>query len=87
MSPYRKKQVRRAILETLLMAKGYALENQHLQSCVDDMVKPALTDDEWKDAVTFLGGGEYMRRVAEDADVTLVQWAITTRGKTLLASI
>lgn len=87
MSPYRKKQVRRAILETLVMAKGYALETQHLQSCVDDMVKPALTEDEWKESVTFLATGEYMRRIAEDVDVTLVQWAITTRGKTLLASI
>lgn len=87
MSPFRKKQIRRAILETLVMAKGYAIESQQLQSCVNDMLRPELGYDEWKDAVTFLGGGEYMRRIAEDADTTLVQWTVTARGKALLASI
>ena len=47
---------------------------------------PPLTDDEWKDAITFLSLGEYMRLVANDFDITMKQWCITERGKTLLRS-
>lgn len=86
MSPVRKKQVRRAILETLEMAKGYALECGTLETHVNDLLRPPCTDDEWKDAITFLGLGEYIRNVSNDFDTTMKQWCITERGKTLLRS-
>lgn len=87
MNPFRTKQIRRAILETLVMARGYAIENLTLKEHVNDLLRPPVEHDEWKDAINFLALGEYVSRVSEDADTTLVQWTITARGKTLLASI
>ena len=86
MSPVRKKQVRRAILETLEMAKGYALESGALETHVNDLLRPPVSDDEWKDAINWLGLGEYIRMVPNDFDTTMKQWCITERGKTLLRS-
>jgi hypothetical protein len=86
MSPVRKKQVRRAILETLEMAKGYALESGALEMHVNDLLRPPVDSDEWKDAINFLGLGEYIRIVNNDFDTTMKQWCITERGKTLLRS-
>lgn len=83
-SPLRTKQIRRAILETLQMAGGYALESEVLQRHVDDLLRPPLQPDEWKAEIEWLGLNEHIRRVTEDMDPGLVQWTITTRGKTLL---
>jgi hypothetical protein len=45
-SPVRKKQVRRAILETLEMAKGYALEQGALEMHVNDLLRPPVEHEE-----------------------------------------
>ncbi|MEO5713001.1 MAG: hypothetical protein ABIT37_05895 [Luteolibacter sp.] len=83
-SPLRTKQIRRAILETLQMAGGYALESEVLQRHVDDLLRPPLQPNEWNTQINWLGQNEHVRRVTEDMDPTLIQWTITTRGKTLL---
>lgn len=85
-SPVRKKQVRRAILETLEMAKGYALEQGALEMHVNDLLRPPVEHEEWKESINFLGLGEYIRIVNNDFDTTMKQWCITERGKTLLRS-
>jgi hypothetical protein len=85
-SPFRLKQIRRSILETLSMAGGYALEGEALQRHVDDLLRPPLQPDEWTAQITWLSENEHIRRVTEDMDATLVQWTITARGKTLLSA-
>ena len=72
MSPVRKKQVRRAILETLEMAKGYALESGTLEMHVNDLLRPPLTDDEWKDAINWLGPVSYTHLRAHETVLDLV---------------
>jgi hypothetical protein len=84
--PVRKKQIRRAILETLELAKGYALESGTLQTHVNDLLRPPATCDEWKDSIDWLGLQEFIRMVPNDFDSTMRQWCITERGKTLLRS-
>lgn len=86
-SPFRKKQVRRAILETLDMAKGYALESLTLQSFVDDQVRPPLTGAEWIEAINDFTTNEYVRFVPSPLDPAMKQYVLTERGKALLQSI
>ncbi len=86
MNPVRKKQVLRMILETLEMARGYALESSMLETHVNDLLRPPLTGAEWDHATEHLCAGEYIREVPSDFDPSLKQWCITERGKTLLRS-
>jgi hypothetical protein len=86
MNPFRSRQLRRSILETLAMAKGYALESTALRTFVDDLLRPPVEIMEWNEAINWLGLGEYIRLVPNDMDTTMKQWCITERGKTLLAS-
>jgi hypothetical protein len=85
-NPFRTRQIRRSILETLQMTGGYALETNALETFVNDQLRPPLQPDEWKDAINWLGLGEYIAIVPNDMDTTMKQWCITERGKTLLRS-
>ena len=86
-SPFRRKQVRRALLETLEMAKGYALESMTLQTYVDDQLRPPMTGREYLDEITFFWQNEYVRKVASPLDPLINQYVLTERGKSLLASL
>lgn len=87
MSPFRKKQVRRAILETLDMAKGYALESLTLQTFVDDQLRPPLGGHEFMDAMNDFLQGEFVRFVPSSLDQSLKQYVLTERGRSLLQSL
>ena len=86
-SPFRRKQVRRAILETLDMAKGYALESLTLQSFVDDQLRPPMGGDEWREAINEFLLGEFVRFVPSPLDPLMKQYVLTERGKSALQSI
>ena len=85
-NPFRTRQIRRSILDTLQMTGGYALESGALQTFVNDQLRPPLDPDEWNEAITFLGLGDYIAIVPNDMDTSIKQWCITERGKTLLRS-
>jgi hypothetical protein len=87
-NPVRRKQASRAMLETLAMAGGYALEDSILLSMVDDLVKPPLSFGEKGMVKKLLIDQGFMKQAAPDAlDPEMKQWVITELGRNYLASL
>lgn len=84
--PFRSKQVRRAILETLSMAGDYALHTTVLVQHVDDLLRPPLQGSEFLDELRLLLTSEHIALVPEPLDPCLKQYVLTARGRSLLAS-
>ena len=83
----RNKLIRQTVLEALSMAHGYALPDETLRRHVDALMRPPLSVDEWGQTTGWLETNNHITRVASDFDDTLVQWSITERGRTLLATL
>lgn len=88
-SPMRRTDLLRTILETLQFAQGYAVLESALRSQVDGLMRPRTGDDEWKSSIDTLKAADRAAIVAIEAelDPTLVQWAITERGRVLLKTL
>lgn len=90
MNPMRKKEIARTILETLNHARGYAVPEASLRPQVDGLLRPPVTDEEWAQATYTLEnplGSWAITRVPSELDDSLIQWAITERGRVLLATL
>lgn len=87
MNQFRKMDIARAILGTLDHAKGYALPEASLRPQAAGLLRPPPTDEEWTAATDLLAGREAMIRIPSDFDPELVQWAITERGRVMLATL
>jgi hypothetical protein len=83
----RTKLIRQTVLETLSMAHGYALPDETLHRHVDALMRPPLSGDEWEQTTGWLEKNNHITRVASDLDEALVQWSITERGRTILATL
>lgn len=86
-NPFRIKAIRRAVLEALRLAGDYALPETTLRSHVGDIERPAPADDEWKEAMGFLKQSGLIVTIENTLDADLIQWAITERGRTILATL
>lgn len=86
MNPFRKKQIVSAVLEALAMAQGYPLANEVLRSYARDLVKPPVTDAEWKDVVDEMESKDYIAKVESKFDDELEQYTLTERGDALRKS-
>jgi hypothetical protein len=79
--------VRQSILEALSMAHGYALPDETLRRHVSALVRPPVAEEEWEGTMAWLEKQGHATRIPSDMDETLVQWSITERGRTLLATL
>ena len=86
-NPARTVTVRKTLLETLAFAHGYALAETTLKSQIDALVRPPVSDDEWKVALHWMQLQQLITQVESDLDETLVQYAITERGRVKLAAL
>jgi hypothetical protein len=86
-NPYRIKAIRRATLEALKLAGVYALPDETLRKHVGDMERPQLDDEEWEDTIDWLESNGFIAAVPSTWDEDLKQWAITERGRTILATL
>lgn len=86
-NPVRLRQIRRALLSALAMGEGYAIPEELLWGFVDDLVRPPLSYTEKGVTTAFLQENKYIVKVASEIDPGIVQWAVTEKGKTLLASM
>ena len=87
-NPVRRKQASRAMLETLAMAGGYALEDSILLNMVDDLVKPPLSFSEKGVVKKLLLDQGLMKQATPDPlDPELKQWVLTELGRNYLASL
>jgi hypothetical protein len=86
MKPFTKQRAIIAILETLHHCGGYALETHVLQQHVSDLIKPPIADDVWSELINELVDKHLIVAVDHDLDDTLVQYALTGKGKAVLAS-
>lgn len=87
MNPFRKNDIARAILQTLGHAQGYAVPEPTLRPQVAGLLRPPPQDAEWTAATDMLGAREAIVRIPAELDPELVQWAITERGRVLLATL
>ena len=87
MNPLRTKLIRQAILTSLKHAEGYPVLEESLRPHVDGLIRPPVKDDEWAGAIKFLLDGLMIVSVPVEFDPSLVQWAITEKGRTLLATL
>lgn len=83
----RTKLVRQTILEALKPAKGYALPVEALRRHVDALLRPPMTEEEWKEHSEWAETECLMVRIPCDFDDQLVQFAITERGRVRLQSL
>jgi len=86
MNVFRKKQVVAAVLEALSMADGYPLAVEVLRSYVRDLVKPPVSDEEWRACVDEMAKNGFIARVDSKFDPDLEQYTITERGDALRQS-
>jgi hypothetical protein len=86
MNPFRKKHVVAAVLEALAMADGYPLAVDVVRSYVRDLVKPPVSDEEWRACVDELAKRELIAHVPSKFDPELEQYTITERGEALRQS-
>jgi len=86
MNPFRKKQVVGAVLEALAMADGYPLAVDVVRSYVRDLVKPPVSDAEWRACVDEMARQGFIARVESKFDAELEQYTLTERGDALLKS-
>jgi hypothetical protein len=89
MNSVRKKLIRQTLLETLKHAQGYAVPEESLRPHVDALIRPPLSDAEWNSAITEMADPSrgLIAAVPSDLDPDLKQWAITERGRTVLATL
>lgn len=83
----RTKQVRRAILDALKLANGYALEVEALRQHVGDLLRPPVSDEEWALHIDWLETQCHIVRIPSAIDDQLIQFSITERGRVLLQSL
>jgi hypothetical protein len=83
----RTKAIRRAVLDALKMAGSYALPDETLRKHVGDLERPQPSDEEWSLAVDWLETNQFIAAIPSDLDPDLKQWAITERGRTILATL
>jgi len=86
-NPLRRKQIVRAMLETLSMAGGYALEDSIFLSYVDDLIKPPLDFGEKGLFKKLCIDEGWMRAVEDSLDPGLKQYVLTELGRNYLASL
>jgi hypothetical protein len=89
MKSMRKQTLLRTILECLRFAQGYAVLEEALRPQVDALMRPPTTEEEWEGAIKDLSHESRGAIVAVESglDKELVQWAITERGRVLLATL
>ena len=89
MNPLRRMHLLRTLLETLSYAQGYAVPEPALRPQVDGLLRPPTSDGEWADAVKDLSAPARgaIVQVPAELDPELKQWAITERGRVLLATL
>ncbi|WAC18872.1 hypothetical protein OVA24_16700 [Luteolibacter sp. SL250] len=87
MDPARITIIRRTILETLKNAQGYAVEVSILRNFVSTLLRPPVTDEEWANHIAWLVKGGFIVLVPSDLDDSIQQYAITERGRVLLATL
>ena len=87
MNPFRLKAIRRAVLDALKLADTYALPESTLRSHVGDIERPPASDQEWKEAIDWLSTNNLIVEIPNGLDENLKQWAITERGRTVLATL
>jgi len=89
MNPVRKKLIRQTLLEALKHAHGFAVPEESLRPHVDALIRPPLSNEEWNAAILELSHESrgLIVQVPSDLDPDLKQWAITERGRTLLATL
>ncbi|WAC20993.1 hypothetical protein OVA24_06305 [Luteolibacter sp. SL250] len=87
MDPARITIIRRTILETLKNAQGYAVEVSILRNFVSTLLRPPVTDEEWTNHIGWLVKGGFIVLVPSDLDDSIQQYAITERGRVLLATL
>jgi hypothetical protein len=76
--------IRRAILDILERAQPYALPEQQLTVELNGAVRPPAGKAEIDEEILFLQVRGYITTVPDSLDETLVKWAITEAGKTML---
>lgn len=88
MNPLRTKQIKRHVLQVLAWAGTYAVPEAALRPDVSALVHPPIEETEWQEAITDLTTGDpLIRQIPDELDPKLIQWAITARGKTVLATL
>ena len=87
MNPARTKALRRTILEQLKHAQGYALPDDALRPMVDSLMRPPVSDEEWKLSMDWLETNTMTVRVASELDADLIQHSITERGRVALQTL
>ncbi len=86
-NPARITIIRRSILETLKHAQGYALEASTLRSFLDTLLRPPVSDEEWEAHIKWLQDNKLIIPVPSDLDDSILQYAITERGRVRLATL
>jgi len=86
-SPYRLKSIRRAVLDALKLTDTYALPECTLRLHVGDIERPQPDDKEWEAVIDWLETNDLIADIPNGLDPTLKQWAITERGRTVLATL
>lgn len=83
----RTKLIRQTILEALKPAQGYALPVDALRMHVDALLRPPLTDEEYKTHIDWLEDKCLIVRIPCEFDDQLVQFAITEKGRVALRTL
>lgn len=86
-NPLRKKLIRQNVLEALKWADGFAVIADALRSHVDAMVRPPISEEEWTETIQWLVENGCIALVEASFDKELIQYAITERGRVLLATL
>lgn len=86
-NPHRRKQVLRAVLETLRFASPYALEAEALWKNVNDLLSPPLQFGERGLVMGQLKTAKMVTEVEDSLDKELRQYAITELGRTYLQTL
>jgi len=80
----RSTNIRRAILDILERAQPYALPESQLAVELNGALRPPAGKAEIDDAILFLQVRGYITTVPDSLDESLVKWAITESGMTML---
>ena len=84
MMDYRKRNIRRNILERLAALEPHALPEPALQTEAAWLVRPPMTEEEFTAAVKRMEAEGLIRNQPDDLDPDIPLWFITSAGKTLL---
>jgi hypothetical protein len=76
--------IRRAILDILERALPYALPESQLTVELNGAIRPHAGRAELDEELLFLQSRAYIATVPDPLDDSLVKWAITEAGKTML---